>query len=422
MPIGDAAGMVACLDCITIQAMPRAVRVFVFLILMLCALSCAAALPPLPHEAYIWQRNWTPGLSDAIDESQSALAGYRVLAAESDRSGSLQSIAPDLAFLLRQEQVPVTAVIRINGSDPPPDPDALSARVRAIVRDWKAAGISLAGIEIDHDCASARLGDYARLLHALHSAGWTPGLRLSITALPTWIGADALRDVLAQVDESVLQVHAVRAPASGLFDVRAARRWIDAYAAISPQPFRVSLPAYGVRVRFGNDGHALAIEAEVPREMSDGSNTRELRARPQEVAALLRELASARPAALAGIVWFRLPTQDDRRAWSIETLRAVIKAEPLIDRLQARVETGPDGASDIVLSNRGTLDATNASISVRGEHCTAADAVSGYRVQQEADMWHFLAPPDGILRAGRERRIGWMRCGNVEKVIIDEIP
>lgn len=399
--------------------MPRTLPVCLCLILVLCTLPCAAALPPLPHEAYIWQRTWTPALSEAIDEAQSAFAGLRVLAAESGPGGTLNPVSPDLTLLLRHEPVPVTAVIRINGSDPPPDPQAIGARVRAVVRDWKSAGIFLAGIEIDHDCASARLSDYARFLHALRGADWTPGLRLSITALPTWIGTSALREALAEADESVLQVHAVSAPATGLFDARAARRWIDAYAALSAKPFRVSLPAYGVRARFGTDGHALAVEAEVPREMGAGAETRELRARPQEVAALLRELAGARPATLAGIVWFRLPTQDDRRAWSIQTLRAVILAQPLIERLQVRVESAPDGASDLVLANRGTLDAAFATVSARGEHCLAADAVGGYRVQRQDGVWHFLAP-DGILRAGRERRIGWLRCGNVQKVTIDE--
>src|SRR5690349_18286264 len=75
-----------------------------------------------PHEAYIWQRQWTPQLFDAVDASQDEFAGFRVLAAETDRGGNLQPFfAADLAGLMQQHAASVTLVLRLDGSLPPPD-------------------------------------------------------------------------------------------------------------------------------------------------------------------------------------------------------------------------------------------------------------------------------------------------------------
>ena len=59
---------------------------------------------------------------------------------------------------------------------------------------WRAAGVDVVGLEIDHDCATAVLADYARWL----AANRPPApLAWSITALPTWAGAPALPAVAA---------------------------------------------------------------------------------------------------------------------------------------------------------------------------------------------------------------------------------
>ena len=407
--------------------MARTLQLSICSILLLCA-ARGAALPPLPHEAYIWQRQWTPALMQSMRESRSTFAGFRVLAAESDKRGRLRAIEPRLTDLPAREHVPIVAVIRLNGSDPPPDVAALRERVHTLAREWRAAGVALSGIEIDHDCATARLADYARLLQTLRD-DWPDGVRLSITALPAWIGASALPDLLVQADESVLQVHAVRSPDAGLFDPAAARRWIDMYATISTKPFRVSLPAYGVRVQFDERGRARAVTAEMFRDADGGaSEARELRARPRDVAELLRSLASAHPPQLVGVTWFRLPTEDDRRAWSLATLRAVIAAAELIENLQVSLQNAADGASDVMISNRGNLDAELAPVTVRADHCLAADGAGGYHAVPEAIGWRFDPPPDVVLRAGRARRVGWLRCGSVEnadiveKVVVDEAP
>jgi hypothetical protein len=395
--------------------MPRVCRLFACALFVLSG--CQRAAVPLSNDAYVWQRQWTPAVVTSVLAARADFAAYRVLAAETDAHSALGDISPDLVTLARTH-VAVIAVLRLNGNAPDVDALQLRARIDAIALTWRAAGVQLTGIEIDHDCATARLPAYARLLAALRQQ-WPRDLRLSITALPTWIGTDALRDVLAQVDASVLQVHAVSTPSSGLFDRRSAQRWIIEYAALSSNPFQVALPAYGVRVSFDASGNAQAVEAEMPRGSSPGA--RELDARAEEVAALLHELQRDAIAHLTGVVWFRLPNDDDRRAWSLTTLRAVMAAAPLHAAFDVRLDAAGAGARDVVLANRGNLDArAPGSLLVTAGACSDADGANGYTVQRRADGWRFTTSSGAVLHAGAERRIGWLHCGIVENVSTHE--
>ena len=91
---------------------------------------------------------------------------------------------------------------------------------------------------------------YAQFLVRLRAIPDIPRT-LSITALPAWLSSPEIDRVIAAADEVVLQVHAVRAPTSGLFDPALARSWIDEFGARTTKPFRVALPDYGARRRPG---------------------------------------------------------------------------------------------------------------------------------------------------------------------------
>jgi hypothetical protein len=395
-------------------------RGFVLVVAMLVAACQQRAAAPLSHEAYIWQRQWTAVLDASLSDSAATFAAYRVLAAEGDRNGRLVASQPDLAVLARVHK-PLIAVLRLDGSTPPPDVRAAAAAIGDIVRDWRGAGLALSGVEIDHDCATAKLDDYARWLHDLRDTMPTD-MKLSITALPAWNGSGALGALLAVVDEPVLQLHAVQSPQAGLFDAAAARRWIDAFAASAPKPFRIALPAYGLRVQFDDGGAAMAAEAELPRDL-DADAARELRVAPDDVAGLLRGLERERPPRLAGIVWFRLPTSDDRRAWSLATLQAVIAGDPLRPVVQVSFDKDDTGANDLVLANKGAVDAAlPAAIVIAAFGCDAGDALDGFRLERSGDDWRFVATAKKVLNAGRQRQVGWLRCESIGGVKIDETP
>ena len=383
-------------------------RLLLFLVPTVGLAASSATHGVLPQDAYVWQRQWTAALASALGRTADLVRDWRVLAAEVDGEGRLRATAVDWAVLSATGRS-VIPVIRIDGQLAHGDESQLLADIRDLLRRWREAPVSIAGIEIDHDCATARLPAYARFLTRLRSEldGTTT---LSITALPTWLGSREFDRVVAATDEVVLQVHAVQDPHAGLFDAATARRWIEALGRRTRKPFRVALPAYGTRVSWTADGRLRAIESERPL-LIDAPASAELIAPPREVAALLRDLEGARPAGLAGIVWFRLPTDGDSRAWSLSTWRAVILGEPLRAQVRAEAVSGAQpGLSDIRLINGDNVDAELPRRVALPGGCAVADGINGYSLAQRDDGPGLERLQPGLLHGHHQQTIGWMRC------------
>ena len=378
-------------------------------LLLVSALSASSSTHgSLPQDAYVWQRHWTPALASALEQSADLVRYWRVLVAESDGAGGLRATAPEWATLAVTRR-PVVPVIRIDGQLARWDEARLLADLREILRHSRESGVTLAGLEIDHDCATARLPAYARFLASVR-ADLDPSTPLSITALPTWLGSRDLDGVLAAADEIVLQVHAVQNPRAGLFDAATALGWIEALGRRAPKLFRVALPAYGARVSWDAHGRLSAVESERPL-LLDAPSSAELMAAPDEVASLLRRLEAARPAKLVGIAWFRLPTAGDSRAWSLATWRSVIKGKPLGARVEARIAPGTaPGLSELVLANAGDLDAPlPRRVALPGD-CALADGINGYTIAQREHGPALERRQPGLLHGHYQQTIGWMRC------------
>jgi len=360
----------------------------------------------MAQDAYVWQRHWTPALVSALKQSSDIIAQWRVLAAETDAHGTLRPVAADWRAL-RATQRPVIAVIRIDGTLAHLSQPELLIEIGALAAGWR--GQPLTGLEIDYDCATARLRDYAQFLTRLRAQPGIPR-HLSITALPTWIGSAALAPVVAEADEVVLQVHAVQAPESGLFDPVLARRWIDAFAAQTHKPFRVALPDYGARAVWDEDGRLIAIESEMPR-LAGGAETTALMAMPDQVANLLRDLKNNPPGHFTGVVWFRLPSAEDQLTWSLATWRAVMRGADLRTDVAAEARASTTaGMSDIVLANRGDIDAALPRAVTLAADCRAADGVNGYALDTSGEKYSLHRLQTALLRAHHVRLIGWMRC------------
>ena len=374
------------------------------LLAVLSLTACSPAPTPLPHEAYIWQRQWTPAVVGAVQTQAGQFSGWRVLALQVVGERMIE-VAPDLVAL-KATRLPLRLVVRIEGARLRPAAGALGARIGELRQRWLAAGLRVDGIEIDHDCASAALGEYAQWLRELRSALPDTGL-WSITALPAWMESPDLEALRASVDESVLQVHAVDRPQTGLFDKTGAWYWIFDWAQRSPQPFRVALPAYGVRVGVDGGGKVRAVDAEGIERVGPGGS--ELRADPREVAALIDTIAEKTPAGMRGWVWFRLPVQGDARGWSAQTLAAAIAREPLQADFSVQVTVAANGASDLVLRNDGNLDSPLPAIDLPA-HCRVGDALGRYRMETAAAGLTLAPADDAWLPAGGRLVVGWTRC------------
>lgn len=377
-------------------------------LLAACVLTSCSKPVTLPNDAYIWQRQWTPALAEAVTSQGASVRAWRVLAAEMDAHGQWRVFAPDWRALAASRK-PVVAVVRIEGQLQHWDEATLLADVQSVLAAWRAQAVHVVGVEIDHDCATSRLNDYAHFLNALRSS-LQGDVTLSITALPTWLDSAAIDDVLAQADEAVLQVHAVQSPRAGLFNADRARAWLDAFARHSRKLWRVALPAYGTRVNWDAQGRVASIESERPTLIgSDGSS--ELFADPRVMQGFVAALENHPPHGLDGIVWFRLPTREDTRAWSAASWNAVLSRTPLHASLRAVATASDDpGRYDVQLLNDGDADVSLPALVRIDGACDAADGINGYGLQRGARGMYLQRLQAGSLRAGRGLAIGWLRC------------
>lgn len=383
----------------------------VLVALLLCVVGVSASTSPtntrtvpLPHDAYVWQRVWTPKVVAATHRSTDLVQSWRVLIAEADRSGRWTRVSLPWEEL-RATGRPIVGVLRIDGRLDDARMPALLDQVAAMVDG--AAG-PLAGVEVDYDCPTSKLSTYARFLAALR-ARLPASLRLSITALPTWMNSVDLERLVPPLDELVLQVHAVDDPRRGLFSPAQAEGWVRAFARRIDRPFRVALPAYDVRVTWSRNGALASVEGEVAL-LTGQAPGETLRAAPEAVLAFLQALQRATPDNLAGIAWFRLPTDADRRAWSHATWRAVLTGR--LPPAQLSASLVPAEAADlwtVTLSNDSSIDAVVPRQVRLDPACAMADGANGFRLVGGAPLT-LEGNGHGRLRPHDTRVIGWARC------------
>ncbi|MFL6680801.1 MAG: DUF3142 domain-containing protein [Burkholderiaceae bacterium] len=380
------------------------------MVLAAVAWFAASQRPSTPEtsDVYVWQRAWHPALRDALQQARDLTHAWHVLGAEATPRGALRPVAVDLAWLASTGR-PVVLVVRIDGQLAGLDGPALVRDIVALRQRWRAGGLVVSGVEIDHDCGTARLSAYALWLADLRRA-LGAATSVSITALPAWLGSPALEQVLAQADESVLQVHAVRQPREGLFDPALAWQWTTAWSRRDGRPFRVALPTYGSRVGFDAAGALSDIESESP-TLRNADERRELSVSPAAVAAFVARVRADPPAHWLGWAWFRLPTSEDSRAWRMTTWRAVVEGRPL--RTSASVDWRPAGNAatyDVLLVNRGDTDADVPARVALPSGCAQADGANGYHLAASPGPRALNADAAALLPPHASRVIGWMHC------------
>lgn len=343
---------------------------------LILPLGCAA--PPRPQHAYVWQRTWDDAVRAGVAQAAPVFDGLRVNAASVGQDGErLHAVDPSA---LGDE--PVIAVVRIEATVAP-DPARTGALLDHLAREWRGAGVALTGVEIDHDCPTRALPQYAAALSRIRGA-LDPSVGLSITALPTWATAPTeAAAVAASVDAVVLQVHTV--DRGVLFDRARAEAAVRAWAPLTDRPLWVAVPAYGMAV-----------------------GGRPTRVDPVELAGFVRALDRR----IAGVVWFRLPVPGDRSTWSLPAIRAAIRGEVPRGAVRVSVSPGPAGAFDVALVGEGDVWAPAPPRIAFEGGCTAGDALPG---------WSFS--PGGFTRIdplpidpGATVAVGWLRCERAPEV------
>lgn len=394
------------------------------------------ATGPLPQEAYVWQRSWGPEVAAAV--AAAPFPSLVVWAAEADLAGPRLRVAraePDWAVLGARPRVGLA--LRVG-----PTPVPLDARhplagelVRLageVVAEARRHGVEPAELQLDFDAPTSRLEGYAEVVTAVRRR--LAPLPVVVTALPAWIGAEGWPRLAAAADGFVLQVHALELPTSAgaapppLCDPQAARRAVEVAARLG-RPFRVALPTYGYEVAWDARGAFLGLAAEGPeRPWPAGARRVEVGADATALAALVRDWTEARPAALAGIVWFRLPVAGDRRNWSPATLAAVASGRPPRRALRPVVRLPEPALVEVDLVNEGEAVETpprRLEVRWRGARLLAADALAGYRPGPGGEGHLVLVRrPDAGDRfsPGARRTAAWLRFDRPTEVEVVLLP
>ncbi len=375
---------------------------------------------PLPQRAYVWQREWTPAVAQAVAETAKELAGQVILGGEVVwQNGKARWLPAKIDWPILRRLCPnVRLALRIapySGSFTDPEAQqSIQTAAHSLLDRATAAGLACAELQIDFDCAQRRLAEYAIWLRLLRKIAGTA--RFVITTLPVWLDEKDFPTLLNEVHSYVLQVHSVRPAAAenapAICDPKRARRCVEKAADLGV-PFEVALPTYSALVGFDQQGKVLGyVFEETARAWPPDTVLRTFETDPAEMANLVREWTASRPPSMLGVIWYRLPLTTDKRNWPQVTWRSVMAGRTPQPHLAIELTDGP--LVDVRLSNQGDAASTEpeqVSLTWQGSQPEAAEALPGWRVERVENELRFVPTqiPIPPLRPGGTRAIGWLR-------------
>jgi len=375
---------------------------------------------PLRQRGYLWQRDWTPAVVDALGEADRRLDGVVILGAEIHLAGKKPEIAKatidwDVA---KREGEHLALALRVAPFAGPFRSDDAPVQVivdlaKQLLSDARAHDVTLEEFQFDFDCAQKNLRSYRTWLLALKPI--VQPTRFVITVLPAWLNDSEFRKLVREVDGYVLQVHSVPISAgtnAKLSDARLAREWVRKAARFGI-PFEVALPTYRCAAGYGPDGRLLSVAMDsVQPVWPPGTRVLEFGANADEIAALVSDWQKTRPLQLCELIWYRVPIATDKRNWRWPTLAAVMAGRPPKHQLTVRQEG--ENPIDLSIFNAGEADEqlnANLSATWNGAGLTASDALAGWNMNLENSRAIFRVTASRGLRLppGATRRIGWLR-------------
>ncbi len=397
----------------------------------------------MQRDIYVWQRAWGDDVKQAVRERGKAFGNVVVLAGQVSwepawGAGTGKDMHPRIVRVgvdwpaVKACGAGVGVAIRIGefGGDSSPGAvdhaaagECLAELAGSILGEAKSAGVEVGELQIDFDAAESKLEAYRRWVAAIkRRAGKTP---VVITALPSWLGAPGFEDLAREAGGYVLQVHSFERPSLNermtLCDPAAARAAVEKAGRIS-MPFRVALPTYGYFVAFDAGGKYLGLSAEGrAAQWPGGSVVREVRAQAEEMAELVRGWMEDRPAAMRGVIWYRMPMAADGLNWRWLTLAAVMDGRRPVGGVRAEARVAEDGVVNVELVNAGEADEVldRAVIASAAGGVESADGVGQFGVVWGGTEARFAPVGKVMLEAGERVVVGWIRPQRGEEVRVD---
>jgi hypothetical protein len=105
------------------------------------------------------------------------------------------------AGLANQTQVLLVRLYQRNA------PETLATQLIYLVKQWEAKGAHIREIQLDHDCPSMQLVDYAKFIHKLNASliEKNKPLSISVTGLATWLADN--QSGLSELAEASAYIH-----------------------------------------------------------------------------------------------------------------------------------------------------------------------------------------------------------------------
>lgn len=371
---------------------------------------------PLQHSAYVWQREWTPAVREAVTARGRAFQSLAVLGAQiSTAAGRVEVVRPAVDWkALAASGTAAAAVIRLEKPLPADPAAAALTEARRLIAHAAAAGLTLAEIQVDYDSPQKKLAAYTPWLRQVERA--LEPLPVRLTTLASWLAEPQFPALLDACDGWILQVHSFDPPAPGkrasVCDPDKVRAWVQ-QAAAHGRPFTVALPTYRTTAGYDAAGKLVGVATDsVTPAWPQGSVREEFPAPAAALAALIAEWTCERPAALRDIIWYRLPVATDTRNWRWEALAAVMSGRPPLSRMEVKITgTAP---LDVVLSNTGDQDEwlpPHITLTWPGAPPAAGDALGGWSLTTDSGRARFSStqPAGRLLAAGKSTALGWLR-------------
>jgi hypothetical protein len=397
-----------------------AARAFLCVILVGCDHATPGSKEPLRQRGYVWQRNWTSAVVEAVAETEKRMDGVVLLGAEIDAKGPSAIKASIDWEKLKETKKPLAIALRIAPFSGPfavdDAPIGEIARVtKALLADAKSHDVTLAEFQLDFDCAQKNLAGYRRWLSILRPL--IQPVRFVITTLPAWLDEPDFVKLIDDVDGYILQVHSVptlqESGRAVLCDPQLVRKWV-AKAAKLGRPFAVSLPTYRCLAGYDSNGKLFGVAFDsVQPSWPNGTRVVEYSVDADEIAGLVAEWKATRPKGLRELLWYRVPVASDIRNWRWPTLAAVMDGRKPAHKLEVLSEG--ENPVDVSIANTGEADEQrNPLVTVNWNAdatVVASDALPGWtlKIDNQHAVFQLAAESHLRLSPGSRRSIGWLR-------------
>jgi len=379
---------------------------------------------------YIWQRTWNNNLKEAIHEINPSAKNFLILSGSfsyKNNTAKLNKVAIDLSSF-NPESVSLTLVFRMDAYTAAllNDTKALkkliediSPQLLAIIHTAKEYQIAIEGIQIDYDCPTSKISDYANFMKLLKDK--FQHFKISFTALPAWLESKDFPTLAATSDYYVLQVHSFKIPdtldeALKPFSGDQVFLWVKKASFIG-HPYYISLPTYGYEVSFDENGKFLGLRAETPQiNYKAGTKHAVIMTDPKRILEFLNEIKEKKPEHLLGFCWFRLPLKTDEFNWSIDTLKMVMIRQAPQVLIKNEIVSPSPGLYEVYIINNGQTNLFKDiyfTVMWDKDISVVHDVISGYKEEglSEGSGIKLIGIPPKV---GNKKLVAWFRTGRTD--------